>query len=209
MARKDDTSRGRDERNTDRWLTGHFLISEVNLADPNFKRTVVLMVNHDADGAFGLVVNRRLDVTLGEVLPAFKDLSAGGLSLYQGGPVQPEYLFTVHSGLPRDLRGENTSSPVEHVTFEPDFGVLMEYLQGEWGELPESDRPPVHLYAGYAGWASNQLENELEQGAWVVRPAAAKHIFHPNPEEGWREALGELGGMYRIVAETGFKPSMN
>ena len=55
MARKDDTSRGRDEQNTARWLTGHFLISEVNLADPNFQRTVVLMVNHDADGAFGLV----------------------------------------------------------------------------------------------------------------------------------------------------------
>ena len=199
----------KQENEIPRWLKGHFLISEVGLDEPNFRRTVVLIISHDAESAFGLVVNRRLDVTLGEVLPDFKDTPAESLAVYQGGPVQPQYLVSMHSGLPQDLHSEGADSPVQHVVFEPDFGVLKDYLLGEWGEMAETDRPPVRLYAGYAGWAPQQLEGELLRGAWVVRPATAKHIFNPNPDEGWREALGELGGMHKIVAETGFKPSMN
>lgn len=190
-------------------LEGFFLISEVNLSDPHFQHTVVLMVNHDKDGALGLVVNRRLEVTLGDVIPDFKDTAPGKLPIYQGGPVQPQYLFTIHSGLPLELQSEHATSPLEHVTFEPGFQMLVDYLKGPWSELSAEQRPPVHLYAGYAGWSPGQLENELDNGAWIVRPAAAKHIFRADPEEGWREALGELGGLYKIVADTDFKPSMN
>lgn len=209
MEESNNNSESSQDRETPRWLTGHFLISEVSLGDPNFRRTVVLMIDHNDEGAFGLVVNRRLSVTLAEVLPMFNESSAGKLAVYQGGPVQPQFLFSIHSGLPQALRSDRASSPVEHVTFEPDFSVLTEYLKGGWEDLDETDRPPVHLYAGYAGWGPEQLEGELAQGAWIVRPASAKHIFRENPEEGWREALGELGGMHKIVAETGFKPSMN
>jgi putative transcriptional regulator len=200
---------GDEKKAYPRSLEGHFLISEVNLADPHFQHTVVLMVNHDENGALGLVVNRRLDVTLGDVIPDFEGTEPGKLPIYQGGPVQPEYLFTIHSGLPRNLRTEQATTPIEQVTFEPGFQILVDYLKGAWASLPSSDRPPVHLYAGYAGWSSGQLERELSAGAWIVRPAAAKHIFRADPEEGWREALGELGGLYKIVADTDFKPSMN
>ncbi len=190
-------------------LTGHFLISDANLADPNFHRTVVLIINHDDEGAFGLVVNRKLEVSLEEVIPEFADSEAGRLPIYQGGPVQPQYLFSIHSGLPDDIKSEHYSTPLEHVTFEPAFDVLVNYLQNDWANLPNESRPPVHLYAGYSGWGPGQIEAEMEQGAWIVRPAAAKHIFSKAPEEGWREALGELGGIHKIVAETGYKPSMN
>jgi putative transcriptional regulator len=190
-------------------LEGHFLISEADLVDPNFRRTVVLIIHHNEEGAFGLVVNRRTEVTLSDVLPDLGGSQSGGIPLFIGGPVQPRYLFCLHSGLPQSLESEHSSHPLEHVVFEPDFGSLTEYLKGEWSGLSERDRPTVRAYAGYAGWAAGQLESELERGAWVVRPAAAKHIFHPNPEEGWREALGELGGFNKIVADTGFKPSMN
>ncbi len=192
-----------------RWLQGYFLISEAELLDPNFQRTVVLMIQHDEEGAFGLVVNRLLDVTLGQVLPEFTESAAGELPIYQGGPVQPQFLFTIHSGLPEDLKSDQASSPIEHVVFEPAFPSIEGYLQNEWASLPLESRPPVHLYAGYAGWGSGQLEDELEHNAWIVRPAAAKHIFSRTPGEGWRQALGELGGMHKIVAETGYKPSMN
>ena len=167
------------------------------------------MIHHDEEGAFGLVVNRLLDVTLGQVLPEFGDTPAGELPIYQGGPVQPQFLFTIHSGLPQDLKSEQASSPIEHVVFEPAFPNIEKYLKDEWASLSVETRPPVHLYAGYAGWGPGQLENELKHGAWIVRPAAAKHIFSNTPGEGWRQALGELGGIHKIVAETGFKPSMN
>jgi len=204
--------KGREDANLPslpRWLVGYFLISEVELTDPNFQRTVILLINHDDDGAFGLVVNRQLDVTLGQVVTEFQNTEAGKLSIYQGGPVQPQYLFTIHSGLPDSLRSEQASSPLEQVVFEPIFPTLVDFLKGNWQSLSEDSRPPINLYAGYAGWDSGQLEMELLNGAWIVRPAAAKHIFSLNPQEGWREALGELGGMHKIIAETGFKPSMN
>ncbi len=206
-----ETARGEilDSQEKSHWLQGHFLISEAELRDPNFSRTVVLMIHHDEEGAFGLVVNRMLDVTLGQVLPEFSDSPAGELPIYQGGPVQPQFLFTIHSGLPEDLRSDQATTPIEHVIFEPAFPSLEDYLKTDWASLPVETRPPVHLYAGYAGWGPGQLETELEHGAWVVRPAAAKHIFSANPDEGWRQALGELGGIHKIVAETGFKPLMN
>ncbi len=191
------------------WLSGFFLISDVNLSDPNFRRTVVLLISHDTDGAFGLVVNRRLGATLADAIPDFARTDAGKIPLYEGGPVQQRYLFAIHSGLPDDVRSEHAVDPIEHVTFEPAFQVLGEYLKTSWSQLDPRERPPVHLYAGYSGWAGGQLENELEHGAWIVRPAAAKHVFSAAPEEGWREALGELGGIHKIVAETGYKPSMN
>ncbi|MBT3273363.1 MAG: YqgE/AlgH family protein [Spirochaetales bacterium] len=200
----------RTEKNSiPRWLTGFFLISEVDLQEPNFRQTVILMISHDEEGAFGLVVNRQLDVTLGQVVTDFEKTPAGKLPIYQGGPMEPQYLFTIHSGLPGEIRSEQATSPLEHVIFEPAFPLLENYLQEGWSLLPEDKRPPINLYAGYAGWAPTQLESEIENNTWVVRPASAKHIFSKSPEEGWRSALGELGGIHKIIAETGFKPSMN
>lgn len=197
------------EDRTDAGLTGHFLISDANMADPNFSRTVVLIISHDNEGAFGLVVNRRLDATLADAIPEFADTEAGLLPMFEGGPVQRDYLFTIHSGLPDAHRSEHAIDPIEHVTFEPAFQVLSDYIRHRWSELPADQRPPIRLYSGYSGWSAGQLEAELDAGAWVVRPAAAKHVFCEDPDEGWREALSELGGLHRIVAETGYKPSMN
>ncbi|MAG13484.1 MAG: transcriptional regulator [Spirochaetales bacterium] len=201
--------KGGDDPSTPRWLAGYFLISEVELTDPSFQQTVILLITHDEKGALGLVINRKLEVTLGQVVTEFEDTDAGKLSIYQGGPVQPQYLFTIHSGLPDILRSKQASSPLEQVVFEPVFPVLTEFLKGDWQELPEDARPPINLYSGYAGWSPGQLETEMLRGAWIVRPAAVKHIFSANPQEEWRQALGELGGMHKIIAETGFKPSMN
>jgi putative transcriptional regulator len=203
MARKD------PEEQQPKWLEGHFLISEADMADPNFTRTVVLIINHNADGAFGLVLNRKLTVTLGEAVPDLADGPVADVPLYYGGPVQPQFLFCLHSGLPEDVRSSHASTPVENVLFEPLVSSLTTYMVDTWGSLDGPDRPPIRLYAGYSGWAPGQLESELERNSWVVRPASAKHIFHANPDEGWKEALGELGGMHKIVAETGFKPSLN
>ena len=191
------------------WLEGFFLVSEADLVDPNFRRTVVLIIHHNEEGAFGLVLNRKLDLTLGDVVTEFQSAPSGRIPLFYGGPVQPQYVFCLHSGLPEELRSEHAAVPVQHVVFEPFVSGLARYLRDTWSTVAEGQRPPVHLYAGYSGWAAGQLESEIQRTSWVVRPAAAKYIFHDNPQEGWREALAELGGMHRIIAETGFKPSLN
>jgi len=193
-------------------LQGYFLISEVDLMDPNFHRTVVLITEHNKDGAFGLVVNRRSQLTLGDVIPEFETSVAQTIPVYIGGPLQPEFVFTLHGGLPVELRSEHAVELLPNLVFEPVFDVLGDYLRHKYtpGGLPERDgSESVHLYAGYAGWAEGQLERELSQGAWVVRPASAAHIFNPNPEAGWEAALSEMGGLFKIVAQTGYKPSLN
>jgi putative transcriptional regulator len=192
-----------------RYLAGHFLVSEAELTSRHFYHTVILLITHDEDGAFGLVVNRPADVNLGVLVEDLKDSPSGEIPVYVGGPVQQEYLFVLHSGLPSGVRGDRAISPADGVTFEPASEVLLEFLRNDWTDLPLSERPEIRLYAGYAGWAPEQLESELERESWIVLPATADIVFDPQPEEGWGRALTKKGKFYEIIAKTGFKPSRN
>ncbi len=190
-------------------LEGHFLISETDLMDPNFFRTVVLITDHNEQGAFGLVVNRKSTAMLYDVLPGFSDQDAGAIPIYVGGPVQQEYLFVLHSGLPQDTQNENAEQPAPGVIFEPATEPLVSYLQQQWPSIPAHDRPRLHLFAGYSGWGPEQLEEEIRHGAWYLHKATADIVFHAEPEQGWKEALSRKGEIYRIIAETGYRPSTN
>ena len=190
-------------------LEGYFLISETDLMDPNFFRSVVLIADHNEQGAFGLVVNRKSTAQLLDVLPGFSEHDAGVIPIYVGGPVQQEYLFVLHSGLPHGTQNEHAEKPAPGVIFEPATEPLVEYLQQNWPAIPHDDRPKLHLYAGYSGWGPGQLEAEIRHGAWYFHKATADIVFHPEPEQGWTEALSRKGEIYRIIAETGYRPSTN
>jgi putative transcriptional regulator len=191
-------------------LTGQFLIAETELQDPNFFRTVVLVIHHNADGAFGLVVNRPSDVTAGEVIEDLEGTDLFAMTVFVGGPVQQEYVFAIHNGIPERYRSEHTEEPGTGLFFEPSFRHVIDYVRSEdYRTLTESSRPGIRVFAGYSGWGPGQLEGELDQEAWFIHPASGDVVFQAEPEEGWKEALSKKGGFYRIVAETGFKPSMN
>ena len=190
-------------------LEGYFLVSETELIDPNFHQTVVLLVNHNAEGAFGLVVNRPADIRLGNLISDFEDRPVGDLPAYIGGPVEQHYLFTLHSGLPEPAESEYALHPTDGIVFEPVFHVMEQYLQNEWSDLDAGHRPQINFYLGYAGWAPGQLEEELSNGAWLVIPATPEIVFRSDPEEGWNAALIRKGGIYHVVAQTGSKPSLN
>lgn len=190
-------------------LDGYFLISETELTDPNFHRTVVLIVNHNEEGAFGLVLNRPAEASLGEIVEELSESDAGKATLFIGGPVEQHYLFTLHSGLPEHATSKFSSSPTDGIVFEPVFGSIEEYLQNEWPGEPDQDRPSFNFYLGYAGWGPGQLEYEIDEDAWLVIPADSQLVFNDDPSEGWNAALTKKGGLYRIIAQTGFKPSLN
>jgi putative transcriptional regulator len=199
-----------ESQDTPRWLGGHFLISDFDLVDPNFHQAVVLMIDHDEDGAFGLVVNRPSPFTLGEVVEGMADVPAASIPVYVGGPVQQNALFVLHEEAAGGDASEDADDQiVKGVAFQPATQGLMDWLKGEWGELPEAERPAVRMYAGYSGWASGQLEGELSANAWVVLRATREIVFHPDPSNAWREALARTGPLYQIILQTGFKPSMN
>lgn len=190
-------------------LKGYFLISESNMPDPNFFQTVVLVLEHNHEGAFGLVVNRRSHLTLGDIMPRFNTDRGHSTPIYVGGPVQQEYLFSLHSDIP-GLQSESASSPIPGIQFEPSFHKLENFFDEEtWTKIPEEERPSIHLFLGYSGWAPGQLEREMEMNSWMILPATPKLVFHPNPEEGWRDALREKGGIYRIFADSNQDPALN
>ena len=191
-------------------LTGQFLIAETELQDPNFFRTVVLVIHHTEEGAFGLVVNRQSDVTAGEVIEGLEDSVLTDVPVYVGGPVQQNYVFALHDGIPTAYRSEHTEEPSPGVFFEPSFHHVMDYVASrDYRDLEDGDAPRIRVLAGYSGWGPGQLEAELAEEAWFVNSASTDVIFNAEPAEGWKEALSRKGGFYRIVAETGFKPSMN
>jgi putative transcriptional regulator len=192
-----------------RYLDGYFLISEFDLMDPNFYRSVILMIAHDDEGAFGLVVNRPSSLALGEVIDGVEDTPAAKIPVFIGGPVQQNALFVLHMSQDREDEIPGIKKPLGGVLFEPATRSLIEYLTGEWGALPEAQRPVVRIYAGYSGWGPGQLENELKRSSWVVLKATEQVVFDPDPEAAWAQALAKKGPLYQIILQTGFKPSMN
>src|SRR5271157_5723256 len=114
------------------FLGGSFLVSEIALSDPNFRQTVVLMISHDDNGAFGLVVNRPSPFTLGDVIEGIDDSPARTIPVFIGGPVQQEILFLLHASFPGQTGDEDAARPVEGVISEPATLALVEYLKNDW-----------------------------------------------------------------------------
>lgn len=177
-------------------MTGKFLISNTNITDPNFFRTVVLMIEHDEYGAFGLVVNRKEELLLPEILDISSKI-AEKIHLYQGGPVRKDAMFILHS----DALAENAGQEIIQGVYLGGSRDLLEYLM---------DKPfPYHVFHGYSGWGPGQLEEELSIGSWVVVPATEEMIFHERPDLVWREALAYRGGIFAWFADKVRDPSLN
>lgn len=195
-------------------LAGHFLIADLDLADPHFARALVLVLDHSEDGAFGLIVNRPLGLTAAQIVQAPDEVvpfpeRRGKIPLYGGGPVETQAVFVLHSGLPQGWASPTAREIRTGLWFEPSFPFVQPYVSGKVPEFPPDDVPVVRLYLGYAGWGEDQLEAELEQGAWQVIEASAGLVFHTPPDEMWRRAMEKKGGFWGIVAQTGIKPSLN
>ena len=171
-------------------LRGQLLIAAPSLFD-YFRRTVVLVLEHKEEGAMGVVLNRRSDTTVAEAVPALAELPGAEEPVYVGGPVASDSVVAL---------GE-FADPCEAGT----------HVVGGLGTL-DPDRPSLSLqrlrvYAGYAGWSPSQLDEELEQGAWIVEPAREDDPF----SEGdiWSETLRRKGGGYSLLATMPGDPSAN
>ena len=145
-------------------LAGKFLLASKTLLDPNFARAAVLIVRHDEDGAFGLIVNRPMEITVGTALGGTID-AANNIEapIYSGGPCEGP-VFVAHAD--SSVGGE---SPVNNVFITTD----REAIEG----LLISDASPLKVFGTYSGWSPDQLENELEEGSWVVCEATAGQVF--------------------------------
>ncbi len=163
-------------------LAGKLLIARPAMADPFFGRSVILMLQHGAEGAFGLVLNRPAQA---------KELP---FPIYVGGPCKMDGLLMIH-GMEEWLSTDNEGTP--EVCPGVFLGTSEQFEKATEADDAETSR--FRVFTGYAGWASNQLEAEMHQDAWIVLPASGDVIFDTPVEELWE----------RLAPPTLPEPSMN
>jgi putative transcriptional regulator len=181
---------------------GKLLVATPELADPNFARTVVLVLEHTEEGALGVVLNRPTDTPLHESLPRWGDHAAAPGVVFVGGPVQPEAAI----GLARTAPDV---PEIESIGFAPLFGGLGTVDLERAPDDIEPSVEAVRVFAGYAGWGPGQLDGELAAKGWYVCDAAPGDLWTAHPNDLWRAVLRRQPGPLRLVAGFPDDPSMN
>jgi putative transcriptional regulator len=179
-------------------LRGRLLVASPALRDPNFDRTVVLLLEHTEEGALGVVLNRPSELDLAEALPEWGGLALDPAVVFVGGPVQTGSLI--------GLAAAWTDAQVEGWT------PLIGRVGAVDLEHPDALAPgvgEVRIFSGYAGWGAGQLEGELEVGAWFVLDAAPDDAFSPQPDRLWRTVLRRQGGRMALMAGYPEDPELN
>lgn len=167
--------------------------------DPNFFRTVVLVLEHGDEGALGVVLNRPTETVVGEALADWSALASHPRVLFVGGPVSPDSAIGLaRAETPDDAEGW---APLFDHLGTVDLGWLPV-------ELPASVQN-LRVFAGHAGWSAGQLDSEVESGGWFVVDAAPDDIFAAEPEGLWASVLRRQGGRLAMYATAPAHPSLN
>jgi putative transcriptional regulator len=177
-------------------LRGKLLIASPTLVDPNFARTVVLITEHNEEGAMGIVLNRPSEARAAEVVPALAELT-GDDPLFVGGPVQPEAIVLLAEFSDPSAAAWIVAADVGLASADTDLDELLSKVRRG------------RLYAGYSGWGAGQLEAEMELESWIVEPPLPAELFPEDPETLWSDVLERKGGSYALVARMPENPSLN
>ncbi len=191
-------------------LVGHLLVASPRLADPNFSRRVILVLDHGDHGALGVVIDRPGGVAVGELLPQWHPLATAPAELFTGGPVARNALI----GLVR--LGARPDGVEVSVTELSGWRLLVDD-ERPIGTVDLSSDPSLiaasivgaRLFSGYAGWDADQLEAEIDEGSWYVVPAEARDPISADPEGLWRRVLKRQGGALAVVSGFPEDPTMN
>ncbi|MBK8868062.1 MAG: YqgE/AlgH family protein [Dermatophilaceae bacterium] len=182
------------------YLSGRLLVAAPHLDDPNFERSVVLVLHHDGEGAQGVVINHPLGEPVDAVLPGWQAVATAPQQLFQGGPVRTDSAIGIVT-----VPGED-SEPLGIRRLFRGIGVV------------DLDAPPVlvapevaglRIFAGYAGWGANQLEREIRRGDWFVVEAESRDAFSDDPDRLWENVLRRQRGPLAFVAWYPEDPSLN
>jgi len=177
---------------------GRLLVASPSLVDPNFRRAVVLMLEHSSEGALGLVLNRPTPLVAREALPgALADAMPEAERVHEGGPVQPEAVIV--------LADFEDTTLAASVAFET-VGILDP--EADASRLEDGVRE-LRAYGGYAGWGEGQLEQEVGEEAWIDAEPALEDVFGDDPDGLWSRVLERKGGTWRLIARMPENPSVN
>jgi putative transcriptional regulator len=176
---------------------GKLLVASPTLLDPNFARTVVLIAEHNEDGAMGLVLNRPATTNVAESAPELEELVDAQEPIYVGGPVQPSSVIVLAAFDDPGAAGLLIRDDVGFLSADEDFPTSRDAARA------------MRVFAGHAGWGPGQLDEELEREDWFVEPPLPGELFGEDPEELWTEVLTRKGGAFALVARMPLDPSVN
>jgi len=177
---------------------GTILISEPFLKDYYFRRSVVLLADHDDNGSFGLIINKPIELRLNEVI---RDFPAFDAQVYIGGPVKTDSLFVLHT-LGNKIEG--SSKIIPGLYWGGDIDIIKSMI-----EEKKISNEEIHFYIGYCGWEAQQLDRELEENSWVVSKVKTKQLLFDHPEDMWKNILKSMGQEYALWVNYPLDPMMN
>lgn len=176
---------------------GQILISNSTIISDEFNKTVVFMIEHDNAGAFGLVINKKSEYSLRDVILDVPE-HIEGVPMYWGGPVDHSFISILHNDASLNEPGLLV---IPGVFLSRSFNLLLSLLQSKSSQFK--------VFHGYSGWAAGQLESEFERKSWVLHKVNDKFIFGNEEEDAWRNALKSKGGIYKYFADHTKDPLLN
>jgi putative AlgH/UPF0301 family transcriptional regulator len=159
---------------------GKLLVASRDLGDPNFAETVILLVHYDSQGVLGLVLNRRTELPLSHVLKDLKAAQDRSDPVYLGGPVDIPTVFALYQSPAKIEGADHVFDKTYLISAKPVFEQTM---------LARPNPNIFHVYLGYAGWNTHQLQREVELGSWFIFPAAASRVFSSDPSSLWPQMI--------------------
>lgn len=176
---------------------GIILISEPALNDRYFRQSVVLLAEHNAEGSFGVIVNKPIQQRLGDIISEFRHLD---FPVFMGGPVKTDSIFFIHT-LPAI---ENSMQIMDGLFWGGDIQTIFSLMQAN-----KVSEHQIRFYLGYSGWLPKQLDQEINDHSWVLSHATIREVIHPHPESLWSDYLKNMGSDYAIWANYPDDPSLN
>jgi len=169
---------------------GKLLIAEPFMVDPNFKRSVILLCEHEEEGSVGFILNKSLDMKINDLIEDFPDFKA---PVYFGGPVQTDTIHYIHNV--GDVL-EDTQKVNNGVYWGGDFEKLKFLIKS--GMVSEEN---IRFFIGYSGWSTGQLDQEMEHGSWLTTAMHSNYLFKNNIESLWKNVMNNKGKAYTVIAQ--------
>jgi putative transcriptional regulator len=178
---------------------GQLLLSEPFMMDENFRRTVVLVCEHDeVNGTVGLIINKPINLKLKDIVEDFPTFKG---KVFLGGPVGTDTLQFLHC-LGDELEGSVKLN--EHLYWGGNFEQMKLLIQN--GKITPGE---IRFYLGYSGWGVGQLNQEMKDNSWIISKANYKYIFQTPNEVIWKEIMKDMGGVYNTMAGYPENPTLN
>ncbi|MBR5604635.1 MAG: YqgE/AlgH family protein [Bacteroidales bacterium] len=186
------------QSNTLKVSIGDVLISEPFLNDFYFRRSAILIVDHNEEGSFGVIINKRLNIPFNDIIMGFPKFDA---DVYLGGPVDTDRVFFIHT------IGEmipDSHKIMSGLYWSGNINALKAMIKNDLIKSHE-----VRFYVGYAGWEGGQIRKELQANTWVVGKFGTKELLHTSPNKMWSDFVNRLGNKYILWNKFPLNPSDN